>query len=303
MRHMTTALVLVLSASLAGASIAAAQRTERRMIVSVIDDDGAPATGLTAADFEIREDDAAREVLRVGPAGADRQIAILVDTSQAASRVTTDLRRGLETFVDGMREGNQIALITFGGPPRIVVETTSSLERLREGIGRVFPQASQAAYMLDAMGEVAEGFTRRGAARPIMVVVTMEALDYSNRWGEQVLDLIRESGAAVYMLSVEARRNRGGFGFGALDNQQQQIERDIVLARGPEESGGFHRDVLASSAVEEALSDIVTELRNQYLVVYSSPDSLIPPEEVEVGVTRTELTARGTLLRGEDARP
>ena len=275
------------------------------MIVSVLDDDGAPAAGLAAGDFEIREDDVSREILRVGPAGAGRQIAILVDTSQAAARMTTDVRRGLEAFVDGMQEDNQISLITFGGPPRILVETTRNVERLREGIGRVFPQSNQAAYMLDAMGEVADGFTRRGAARPVMLVVTAEGADYSNLWGEQVLERIDESKAAVYTLSVEARRSPFSIGQDAfgIDARQQQIERDLVIARGPEESGGHHRDLLASSALEGAMNDIVTELRNQYLVVYSSPDALIPPEEVEVGVTRTGLTARGTLLKRDAARP
>jgi VWFA-related protein len=301
-------LPLALVASLAAAAALQAQSAERRMIVSVVDGDRAPVTGLEAADFEIREDDAAREVLRVEPAGGNRQIAILVDTSEAAGRMTTDLRRGLTAFVEDMHADNQVTIIGFGGPPRILVETTSDVERLRDGIGRVFPQSGQAAYLLDAMYEVAEGFTRRGADRPVMVAMTAEGLDYSNRRGRQVLDRIDESGAAVYTLSVEARRAAfaigqaaGGFG-GGFDARQQEFERDLVLARGTADSGGSHRDLLASSAVERAMRDIVAELRNQYLVVYSRPDSLIPPEEVRVSVDRPGLTARGILLRSPDTR-
>ena len=308
LRHACITLSLALAASVAGVAAAGAQSAERIMIVSVLDDDGAPVRDLEAADFDIREDDAAREVLRVGPAGAGRQIAILVDTSEAAVRAASDFRRGLSAFVDGMHGDNQISIISFGGPPRILVQTTSDAERLREGIGRVFPQSGQAAYMLDAVYEVAEGFTRRGADRPVMVVVTSEGTDYSNRRGRQVLDRIDESGAAVYTLSVEARRAAfaigqaaGGFG-GGFDARQQEFERDLVLARGTADSGGSHRDLLASSAVERAMRGIVAELRNQYLVVYSRPDSLIPPEEVRVSVDRPGLTARGILLRSPDTR-
>ena len=278
------------------------------MIVSVVDDDGAPITDLEAADFEIREDDAAREVLRVGAAGADRQIAVLVDTSEAAVRMTSDIRRGLSAFVDGMGEDNQISIVSFGGPPRILVAATSSVERLRSGIDRVFPQSGQAAYLLDAMYEVAEGFTRREAERPVMVIVTAEGGDYSNRRGREVLEHISDSGAAVYALSVEARRAAFEIGqptsgfVGGFDARQQQFERDLVLARGTADTGGSHRDLFASSAVERALRNLVTELRNQYLVVYSRPDSLIPPEEVRVGVDRPGLTARGILLRSLDTR-
>lgn len=307
LRHVCTALALAFPAALTGAE-AGAQSAERLLLVSVLDGDGAPVTDLAAADFRVREDDAAREVLRVEPAGAGRQIALLVDTSEAAVRAASDFRRGLSAFVDGMQEDNRIAIVTFGGPPRILVETTGDPERLRSGIDRVFPQSGQAAYMLDAMYEVSEGFVRRSAERPVLVAVTAGGLDYSNRRGREVLERIDESGAAVYTLSVEARRAAfaagppgGGFA-GGFDARQQQFERDLVLARGTADSGGRHRDLLAGSALEGAMRELVAELRNQYLVVYSRPDLLVPPEEVRVGVDRPGLTARGTLLRSRGLR-
>lgn len=297
LRHVCAALALVVPAALTGAE-AGAQSSERLLLVSVLDGDGAPVTGLAASDFRIREDDAAREVLRAEPAGAGRQIALLVDTSEAAVRAASDFRRGLSAFVDGMQEGNRIAIVTFGGPPRILVETTGDPERLRSGIDRVFPQSGQAAYLLDAMHEVSEGFIRRRAERPVLVAVTAEGLDYSNRSGRDVLERIDESGAAVYTLSVGARR-AAAFGTRTL---RLQFERDLVLARGAADSGGRHRDLLVSSALEGAMRELVAELRNQYLVVYSRPDLLVPPEQVRVRVDRPGLTARGTLLRSGEIR-
>lgn len=302
LRHAFRTLAFALAAALAGGTAADAQSVERRMVVSVLDDDGAPVEGLEAAAFRIREDDAAREVLHVEPAGGNRQIAILVDTSEAALRMVSDFRRGLAAFVEGMREDNRISIISFGGPPRILVETTDSAERLESGIDRVFPQTGQAAYMLDAIHEVSQGFARRRAERPVIVVLTTEGLDYSNRRSRGVLERLADSGAALYTLSVEARRSafgtQGAFGGfpGGVDLRQQEFERDRVLARGTAETGGRHRDLLASSAVERAMRELVAELRNQYLVVYARPDSLIPPEEVRVSVDRPGLTARGTLL-------
>lgn len=301
-------LAFALAAALAGGTAADAQSVERRMVVSVLDDDGAPVAGLRPADFAIREDDAAREILRVEPAGGNRQIAILVDTSEAALRMVSDFRRGLSTFIDEMREGNRLSLISFGGPPRILIETTDDAERLQDGIDRVFPQTGQAAYMLDAIYEVAQGFARRRAERPVMVVLTAEGLDYSNRRSRDVLERLADSGVALYTVSVEARRRafgtQGAFGGlpGGVDLRQQEFERDRVLARGTAESGGRHRDLLASSAVERAMQELVAELRNQYLVVYARPDRLIPPEEVRVSVDRPGLAARGTLLPDNEIR-
>ena len=44
------------------------------------------------------------------------------------------------------------------------------------------------------------------------------------------------------------------------------------------------------------MSDLATDLRNQYVVVYSRPDTLIPPERIEVELTGNDdsLDARGT---------
>ena len=50
------------------------------------------------------------------------------------------------------------------------------------------------------------------------------------------------------------------------------------------------------------MRELVAELRNQYLVVYSRPDLLVPPEQVRVRVDRPGLTARGTLLRSGEIR-
>ena len=54
------------------------------MYVSALNDAGAPVPDLGPSDFIVREDNMAREVLRVEPAVEPMQIALLVDTSQAA---------------------------------------------------------------------------------------------------------------------------------------------------------------------------------------------------------------------------
>ena len=301
MRHLSGIVLVFLLASLLATPPLCAQSTARRMIVSVVDADGAPVGGLEPADFGIHEDGAEREVLSVGPAGADRQIALLVDTSDAARPAVVEFRNALLAFIDGMHEGNQISLISFGGPPRILVGSTTNVERLRAAAGGVFALPGQAAYLLDAISQTADGFTRRQVARPVIVVLTTEGRDYSHAGSRRVLEGIAGSGAAVYSLVLRGRQTgfQGNAGVSESDIRYQLIERDIVLERGPGDSGGHRRDLLATPGIERAMADVVTELRNQYVVVYSRPDSLIPPEKVEVSVTQAGLTARGTPLREE----
>ena len=199
-----------------------------------------------------------------------------------------------------MHEGNEISLISFGGPPRILVGSTTSLARLREGVGDVFGFAGSAAYLLDAMAQAAEGFTRRESARPVLVALTTEGVDYSNVRAREVFERARESGAAMYTLLVAGRgRARNDPGLLGPGRQQAEVERNLVLERGPRDTGGRSKIVLTSIAVENALLEFAAELRNQLLVTYARPDALIPPESVEVRVNRSGLTARGTPLKGD----
>jgi hypothetical protein len=45
-------------------------------------------------------------------------------------------------------------------------------------------------------------------------------------------------------------------------------------------------------ALEDRLRDLAVELKNQYRVDYSRPSALMPPERLDVGVKRSELTVR-----------
>ncbi len=75
--------------------------------------------------------------------------------------------------------------------------------------------------------------------------------------------------------------------------------RATVLDRGPRESGGLRMDVLTSMSFEPRLKDLGGILKNQYRVVYARPESLIPPERVEVSSGKPGLEVRGTPARGQ----
>ncbi len=276
-----------------------AQSGERSMFVNVLDSSEAPVEGLAPADFVVEEDGTEREVLRVGRATAPMQLAVLVDTSESAAFAIRDVRNGLEAFVSRLLDGNQLTLVSFGGPPRILVESTAQLDRLRDGIKRIFAFSDSAAYLLDALVETARGFERRGSPRPVIVVVTTEGIDYSSHDSEQVLEALQASHVATHVILLKDRRNTALsaslFGDPVLSNSLYQ--RDLVLDQGPKTTGGQRRDLLMSSALGDALDRLAGILTSQYEVVYSRPARLIPPEEIAVRMRRDDLTAQGTPVR------
>jgi len=72
-----------------------------------------------------------------------------------------------------------------------------------------------------------------------------------------------------------------------------------VLDEATRATGGVNRQALSSMALAPQLASIADQLRNQYLLVYARPQSLIPPEKIEVSVKKAGLTARGTPVRAK----
>ena len=62
-------------------------------------------------------------------------------------------------------------------------------------------------------------------------------------------------------------------------------------------------DVLATSAFEEQMRDLGTILRSQYRVIYARPQSLVPPEKVEVSAAKAGVEAQGAPARNQTAKP
>src|SRR5262245_3205211 len=89
----------VAAVRLTGSAALIAQAIPRAMYVSVLNDAGAPVPDLGPQDFVVREDNVAREVLKVEPATDPMQVALLVDNSAASRDAISDLRKGLHEFV------------------------------------------------------------------------------------------------------------------------------------------------------------------------------------------------------------
>ena len=262
------------------------KQATRDIYVSVLDSTGTPVTGLGAEDFTVREDGAAREVLKAGPATAPLTISLLVDDSQAAEPAIQELRRGLTAFVEQMQDKAEMALATFGERPTSVVEYTTSTEALKRGV-TIFARQGSGAYLLDALVDVSRGIQKREAARPVIIALTVEGVEFSNLYHQPVLDELRKSGATFHALVI-------GTPSDSLSDAMRN--RNIVLAQGTSETGGRRDQLLAPSAMPEKLKQLGNELLNQYVVTYSRPETLIPPEKVEVSVDRPGVTVRAPTI-------
>ena len=276
-----------------GAARPGAQGTtgrERAMYVSVVDKDGAPVQDLSARNFVVREDGAVREVLMAEKSEDPITIALVVDNSQAAEPVVADVRRALKSFVEQMGGKNPIAVTTVAERPTILQDYTLLVPSLVRGVERIFAVPGSGAYLMQALKDVSAGFIQRDFDRGIILAITTEGTEFSELSDQQVVPALRESGASLYALVFQSIR--------APNQQEPNVRyRAIVLDEGPRVTGGRRVDLLTSMALDGALKKLAAQLTNEYRITYARPETLIPPEKVEVRVTRPGLDARGTPIR------
>jgi len=260
------------------------ERRTREVYVSVVDSSGKPVTGLSAGDFVVKEEGVAREVLTAAPATDPLTIAVTVDDSQAATPLIQFIREGLSGFVKALDGKAEIALSTFGDRPTPLVEYTQSTATLEQGIRKLFARSGAGAYLLEALNELSKGLARKEVPRKTIVAVTIEnATEFSNLYYPNVLDALKKSGAALHVLAI-------GSPSSSLSDEMRN--RNIVIADGTDLTGGRRDQVLAESGIPDRLKQLASELTNQYVVSYSRPDTLIPPEKIEVTVKKPGLTVR-----------
>jgi VWA domain-containing protein len=294
------AAALVLALALAAGALVRAQANQHAMYVSVVDEAGAPVAGLGPADFVVREDNVAREVLRVAPADDPMQIEILVDNSQAARDYIADLRAALPEFVDLLLapndagKKNEVGLVALGERPTILAEPTFDRATLKKGIDRLFALPGSGNYLLDGIIEICQGFKKRGAARPVIVAITTEGPEFSSRHFDLVLEPLHDTATAFHVVVV---------GPLSSDTSDDARNRSIVLDQGPATTGGRFEHILTSMAVGGKLKQIANEITHQYRVTFARPQSLIPPSRTTVSTTKPGLTARGTLVKEPQVRP
>lgn len=290
MRALVSMLALIAAAALPVSL--AAQPHEQTVYASVAGRDGRPVTGLTVDDFAVKEDGAAREILRAGRTADPIDLAIIIDTSSAIQPYQNDLRKALTAFVTRMAERHSanIALLGMADRPTILADYTTSVAALTKAVNRVFAQPGAGMVFQDTVSDTVKGLRARDNPRRAIVIITTEGTDFSNVPYERTLDALREGGCAFHALVITDRS-------GAATRDQQARERGVVIDQGTRSTGGRRDDLLTSMALADALDRLAEDLTQQYKVVYGRPGALVPPKKVEVSVKRPGLETRATIVR------
>jgi Ca-activated chloride channel homolog len=239
---------------------------------------GETVRGLTAADFELRDQGRPRRLEPVLEEQAAVDAVLALDMSASVRGPKLDaLRSAAGAFLDGLRAGESAALLAFWEEVLLLEPFTPDLARLHRALASVRPGGSTA--LCDAV-YAALRLREPGPRRTAIVVFSDGVDNLSWLTDSQVVEAASRSDAIVYAVAVRNPGERAG-----------AFLPEVVRA-----TGGQLFEASSERDLRARFLDVLADIRSRYVLSYAVEAADAPGwHALEVRLRR----GKGTVL----ARP
>lgn len=262
--------VLIVLATLLSTLSAAAQFTFKTGVdvagfaVTVVDRGGKPLNGLTATDFEVREDGKPQTVTYFTSGVADdavpMHIGLMFDTSESMQRDLAFSRNAAIKFLKTFPKAADFTLVEFDDDVRAARFSQPEFPRLVERIRS--RQAHGRTSLYDAMTVyLSSAFDQTG--RKVLVIYTDGGDTSSSRTWDQTLRLLRASDVTVYPV-----------GFLANARSSERLPLQAKLMEVARLTGGRAVFPGTMKELDPMYAEIADEIHNQYVLGYVPTNTL-----------------------------
>lgn len=235
---------------------------------SVRDGRGRIVRNLKKSDFEVIDAGLPREIRDFHAGDSPISLAVLLDISGSMS-VGGNIERAREAIavtMSGLRsQVDEAALFTFDSQLQEVVRFTADVDRVRRVSLEGKPWGETSLY--DAVAQTARTVAER-TNRHRAVLVVSDGVDTKSRLtGPQVSAIASSIDVPVYLLVVANPADHPGGDYSVLQTDQRATET-ATLADLAHWTGGDMRVVSLPIHTTEAITDLLAELRYQYLITF-----------------------------------
>jgi Ca-activated chloride channel homolog len=230
--------------------------------VTVTDSKGEYARGLKAADFKISEDDGAQQVNSFSAEEAPFAAAILIDMSGSMGYKFSLVRVAAASFIDHIRENDQVAVYGFNNKVRLLQEFSDS----RDISDYVWDaKAEDSTRLYDCIDEAIEALMKRSEKRRAVLMIS-DGWDSSSHKAsfDSVMKKALSAGVTIHTLDlIEDGALTGSDAF-PLRRGRGEMRTFAEL------TGGRYVHSPQGETLETEFNGLVDELRNQYTLTYYS---------------------------------
>jgi Ca-activated chloride channel family protein len=276
--------------------------------VIVSDREGRYVPGLRPDDFQVLEDGVEQQVSHFATTETPFVVALLLDTSGSARLRLREMQEAAASFVEGLRPGDKVAVVSFGGKVELRAGPTNDRELLRRAIRSVPLGNSTPLY--DAVDFVLRRLFDGVVGRKAVVLLS-DGLDNGSATATYVGNMhdAEESEVLIYPVQYDpfVKETRAFTtalgrppelrseriyppGFNAKDYEKAgRYLREMALRTG---GRYYHAD--GAATVKRAFKHIAEELRFQYSLGYYPKAAPEPSRRraIKVKVRNPNLSVR-----------
>lgn len=265
--------------------------------VTIRDSRGKVIRDLAAGDFEVFDSGSLTPITDFFSGEAPISLAILMDISgsMAVGDNMARARTAVAMLTGAFQPTDEAALFTFDSKLRQVASFTSSIETIRQASleGRPWGVTS----LFDSIKETAELVAGRSNKHRALLVITDGVDTVSKLTPTEVSGIAASVQVPVYLLSVVTPTDHAGEEL-AAETEKRRAE-SATLADLARWTGGDMRMVSRPEHTQQAVQDLMTELRYQYVISFE-PGSRPGWHPIEVRLRKKNMFAhtRGGYVAG-----
>lgn len=254
----------------------------------VTDIKGQYAHGLREKDFTILEDDQTQPINSFFAEEAPFAAAILIDTSGSMDYKFGLARAAAASFVDHIRENDQVAVYGFNNEIKLFQDFTD-LHDISEYIWDA--KAENMTRLYDCLSEALTALEKRPEKRKAILVIS-DGWDTTSAKAsfDSVMKKALSLGVTIYSVDLIDDSTRIGSASWSTELRRGMAElKEFAL-----QTGGRYIHSPQGDKLEEEFTNVVDELRNQYTITYYPTNSKRDGRwrKLGVGVSRQGLTTR-----------
>lgn len=237
------------------------ERTELvSLTVSVTDRNGRAIEGLTPDDIEVYEDKIRQKIELYSMDDAPVSVGVIFDLSGSMQQKLDAARQSLKSFVENSHIEDDFFLLGFNQRARLLAESCDS-ENLASRLNMINAQGNTALY--DAVYLGAEKIMLGRHRRRALLIIS-DGQDNASRYSvSQLRQQLKEIDVQLYCIGI------GRAGTLGKGEQREQQRGHMILDDLAKMTGGKAFFITAASELENAMSRIALELRQQYSLAYA----------------------------------
>jgi Ca-activated chloride channel family protein len=224
--------------------------------VTVLDQSDRAVSGLHARDFSLLDDKQSQDIRYFSSEDAPLSVTVVLDASGSMATKMQKARRALNAFLDAANPQDEFRLLTVSDRPELLGDNPSSSEDLERTLAVVQPEGNTALW--DTVYLAVTGLRETRHARKAVLIISDGGDNHSRYTEGDLRKLLQEAGVLVYAIGLFDRNAT------RLEERLGPLRLDAMT----HVTGGRLFAVHDSKELAQAVTQISSELRNQYVLGY-----------------------------------